>query len=113
VLDWQSTIRATAAAHGAPGPLLPLAVRAAEGRTGLHADRIADAADPRRLNDPTLIFHGPDDTIAPWGPSRELAGRRPDRVILHPVPGAAHAAMWNADPHNYEEVLRRFLTPLA
>lgn len=113
VLDWQSTIRATAAAHGAPGPLLPLAVRAAEGRTGLHADRIADAADPRRLNDPTLIFHGPDDTIAPWGPSRELAGRRPDRVILHPVPGAAHAAMWNVDPHNYEEVLRRFLTPLA
>jgi len=113
VLDWQSTVRATAAAHGVPRPLLPLGVRAAEGRTGLHAARIADAADPARLNVPTLIFHGPDDTIAPWGPSRELAARRPDQVILHPVAGAPHAAMWNVDPHGYEEVLRRFLTPLA
>jgi pimeloyl-ACP methyl ester carboxylesterase len=113
VLDWQSTVRATAAARGVPGALLPLGVRAAEGRTGLHAARIADAADPDRLPVPTLIFHGPDDTIAPWAPSRELAARRPDRVILHPVPGAPHAAMWNVDPHSYEETLRRFLTPLA
>ena len=39
VLDWQATLRALAAARGVPRALLPLAVRAAQGRTGLHGDR--------------------------------------------------------------------------
>lgn len=113
VLDWQSTLRASAAGHGVPGPLLPLAVRAAEGRTGLHAARITDSAAPDRIRVPTLIFHGPDDTLAPWAPSRRLAAARPDLVALHPFPGAQHAAMWNRDPQRYEETLRRFVTPLV
>jgi pimeloyl-ACP methyl ester carboxylesterase len=113
VLDWQTTLRASAAGHGVPGLLLPLAVRAAEGRTGLHAARLADSAEPARLRVPTLIFHGPDDTLAPWAPSRRLAAARPDLVSLHSFPGAPHAAMWNRDPHRYEETLRRFLIPLV
>ncbi|RDG36069.1 alpha/beta hydrolase [Streptomyces corynorhini] len=112
VLDWEATLRALAAARRVPGPLLPLAVRAAQGRTGLHGDRLLEAADPRNLHVPTLIFHGPDDTLAPWHPSRELAAHRPELVGLHPVEHAPHAAMWNADPAGYEETLRRFLTPL-
>ncbi|MGW7364890.1 alpha/beta hydrolase [Streptomyces sp. NPDC054841] len=112
VLDWEATLRALAAARRLPGPLLPLAVRAAEGRTGLHADRLKAAADPDALRVPTIVFHGPDDTLAPWGPSRELAARRPDLVTLQTVPHAPHAAMWNAGPARYEEALRRFLTPL-
>ncbi|MFI5795649.1 alpha/beta hydrolase [Streptomyces sp. NPDC051677] len=115
VLDWRTTLRALAAARHTPGPLLPLAVRAAEGRTGLHGGRGDDgdtAADPARLTVPTLILHGPDDTVAPWGASRRLAARRPDLVALHTVPLAPHSAMWNADPAAYEEALRRFLTPL-
>ncbi|MYX36201.1 MULTISPECIES: alpha/beta fold hydrolase [unclassified Streptomyces] len=112
VLDWQDTVRAAAAARGAPRALLPLGVRATEGRTGLHAERIAEAAHPERLDVPALVFHGPDDTLAPWGPSRQLARQRPDLVTLHAVSGASHAAMWNANPSTYEEALRRFLTPL-
>ncbi|WP_327314163.1 alpha/beta hydrolase family protein [Streptomyces sp. NBC_01235] len=115
VLDWRTTLRALAAARHTPGALLPLAVRAAEGRTGLHAGKGDDgdaAADPARLKVPALILHGPDDTVAPWGASRRLAGRRPDLVALHTVPHAPHGAMWNADPAAYEEALRRFLTPL-
>ncbi|MFD8191870.1 alpha/beta hydrolase [Streptomyces wuyuanensis] len=112
VLDWETTLRSLAAARRMPTPLLPLAVRAAQGRTGLHGDRLRAAADPDALRVPTLIFHGPDDTISPWGPSRELAARRPDLVSLQTVPHAPHAAMWNADPARYEEALRRFLTPL-
>ncbi|MEE1754815.1 alpha/beta hydrolase [Streptomyces sp. SP18CS02] len=112
VLDWEATLRAVAAARRIPSPLLPLAVRAAQGRTGLHGDRLREAADPRGLRVPTLLFHGPDDHLAPWGPSRELAARRPDLVTLHTVRHAPHAAMWNADPRRYEETLRRFLTPL-
>ncbi|WP_155054892.1 alpha/beta hydrolase [Streptomyces blattellae] len=115
VLSWETTLRALASARRTPGVLLPLAVRAAQGRTGLPGDRIADAADiadPGRLSVPTLIFHGPDDTVAPWTLSRRLADSRPDLVSLHTVQHAPHAAMWNADPQTYEETLRRFLTPL-
>uniref|UniRef100_A0AAU2VBR1 Serine aminopeptidase S33 domain-containing protein n=1 Tax=Streptomyces sp. NBC_00003 TaxID=2903608 RepID=A0AAU2VBR1_9ACTN len=112
VLDWEVTTRALASAHGTPGALLPLAVRAAQGRTGVHGDRLQEAVDPKALRVPTLLFHGPDDTLAPWGPSRELADRRPELISLHTVPHAPHASMWNADPPRYEETLRRFLTPL-
>ncbi|MFD0428705.1 hypothetical protein ACFQ60_14700 [Streptomyces zhihengii] len=46
VLDWEVTLRALVAARRTPAPLLPLAVRAAQGRTGAHAGRLAGAADP-------------------------------------------------------------------
>ncbi|MER0242875.1 hypothetical protein AAHZ94_12750 [Streptomyces sp. HSW2009] len=113
VLDWQTTLRAIAAARGTPAPLLPLVVRAAQGRTSLHAGRAAQLADSGRIDVPTLILHGPDDHLAPWAASRELAERRPDLITLHAVPGAPHAAMWNADPAGYQEALRRFLVPLV
>ncbi|MFI5974321.1 alpha/beta hydrolase [Streptomyces sp. NPDC051452] len=112
VLSWEATLRALARARHTPQSLLPLAVRAAQGRAGLHPDRVAEIADPARLAVPTLIIHGPDDQVAPWEYSRALARHRPDLVALHTVPDAPHAAMWNADPKEYEERLRRFLTPL-
>jgi len=112
VLDWATTLRSLAVARGVPAALLPLAVRAARGMTGLHGARLMDPSLASVLRAPTLIFHGPDDTLAPWQPSRELAARRPELVALHTVPQAPHAAMWNADPDRYEEALRRFLTPL-
>ncbi|MFK4149034.1 alpha/beta hydrolase [Streptomyces sp. NPDC004065] len=112
VLDWEATLRALARARHTPDALLPLAVRAAQGRTGLYGDRLAETADPSRLTVPTLIFHGPDDEVAPWRLSRLLAERRPNLVALHTVANASHGAMWNADPEAYEEALRRFLTPL-
>ncbi|WP_020121368.1 alpha/beta hydrolase [Streptomyces canus] len=132
VLSWELTLRALAAARHTPGVLLPLAVRAAQGRTGLpsghyglYADRTVpyggsyggpedrtDDTGPDRPPPPTLILHGPDDTIAPWDLSRRLAAAHPDRIALHTVRRAPHAAMWNADPSAYEEALRRFLTPL-
>ncbi|WP_197356545.1 alpha/beta hydrolase, partial [Streptomyces clavuligerus] len=114
VLDKDATLHALAAARHTPAPLVPLAVRAARSRAGLYDGRQlpAPVADAQTLRVPTLILHGPDDTVAPWEPSRELAARRPDLVGLTTVRGAPHAAMWNADPERYEEALRRFLTPL-
>ncbi|MEU6589442.1 prolyl oligopeptidase family serine peptidase [Streptomyces sp. NPDC046881] len=112
VLSWEATLRALARARHTPQPLLPLAVRAAQGRAGLHADRVAEIVDPHRLRVPTLIVHGPQDEVAPWELSRRLARRRADVVALYTVAHAPHAAMWNADPAEYEERLRRFLTPL-
>ncbi|MGK5498217.1 alpha/beta hydrolase [Streptomyces sp. URMC 125] len=112
VLDWRATLRSLAAGRRVPGPLLPLAVRAAQGRARLDHRPRPEVADPAVLELPTLLLHGPDDAIAPWDLSRELAARRPDLVSLHIVRQAPHAAMWNADPGRYEEALRRFLTPL-
>jgi uncharacterized protein len=112
VLDWRTTVAAAAQWHGLPGTLTPLAVRAAEGRTGESGRAGTAPADPAPPTVPTLLFHGPDDTLAPWDRSRELAARRPELVVLNTVRGAQHGAMWNADPVGYEETLRRFLTPL-
>ncbi|MEU0285931.1 alpha/beta hydrolase [Streptomyces sp. NPDC052492] len=112
VLDWESTLRALAHAHRTPGALLPLAVRAAQGRTGLYGDHRPGALHLDGITVPTHIFHGPDDTVAPWRFSRRLAAAHPNTVTLQTVRGASHAAMWNADPDTYEESLRRFLTPL-
>ncbi|WP_228982793.1 alpha/beta hydrolase [Streptomyces sp. DH12] len=113
VLDWDATVRALATAHRVPAALLPLTVRAAQGRTGPHGDALREAADPAALHVPTLVVHGPDDTLAPWAPSRRLAELRPGLVTLHTVRQAPHGAMWNADPDRYEEALRRFLVPLV
>ncbi|AIR97653.1 alpha/beta hydrolase [Streptomyces glaucescens] len=111
VLHWESTLRALAAARRTPGALLPLAVRAAQGRTGMLGDRVDETARAADLTVPVLIFHGPGDTVAPWEYSRRLAASRPGLVALRTVPQAPHGAMWNADPEAYEEALRRFLTP--
>ncbi|MGC5035889.1 MULTISPECIES: alpha/beta hydrolase [unclassified Streptomyces] len=112
VLSWETTLRALAAARRTPGALLPLAVRAAQGRTGLSGDRRTAPVASDGLRVPALLFHGPGDTVAPWRLSRRLADARPDMVSLHTVGNAPHGAMWNADPQGYEEALRRFLTPL-
>ncbi|GAB2775803.1 alpha/beta fold hydrolase [Streptomyces chlorus] len=115
VLSWESTLRALAAARRTPGALLPLAVRAAQGRIGRHGDHHGGhhlgTPGPERLGIPTLIVHGSGDTVAPWQLSRRLAAAQPNMAILHMVADAPHGAMWNADPHTYEEALRRFLTP--
>ena len=113
-LDWRTTVRSLAAARHTPGALLPLAVRAALGRLSAGAQPGGQALDdtPALPAVPTLIVHGPDDTVAPWDLSRRLAASAPARATLHEVRGAPHGAMWNADPAAYEEVLRRFLTPL-
>ncbi|MGW2597502.1 alpha/beta hydrolase [Streptomyces klenkii] len=111
VLDWPAALHALAAGRGVPAPLLPLAVHAARGRTGMALDGLDRLRDPARLTVPALLAHGPDDTVAPWHTSRELAAGRPDLIVLHTVRRAPHAAMWNAAPERYEEALRRFLIP--
>ncbi|WP_314172928.1 alpha/beta hydrolase [Streptomyces winkii] len=112
VLDWWATVRALAASRNAPRALLPLAVRAAQGRAHVQPEKLRHVVDPAALEVPTLLLHGPDDTVASWQRSRELAAACGEFVRLHTIPSAPHAAMWNADPEAYEERLRHFLTPL-
>ncbi|MCX2971320.1 MULTISPECIES: alpha/beta hydrolase family protein [Streptomyces] len=112
VLDWRGTLRALAARR-APGPLLPLAVRAAQGRAGLRPERLDEAADPALLASPTLLLHGPGDTVASYDASLAYADARPRLISVREVPHARHAGCWNADPMGVDESLRRFLTPLV
>lgn len=111
VLDWRATVRALAARR-VPGPLVPLAVRAAEGRTGLDPERLGALNTSSWLTAPALIFHSRDDEVTPWATSQAFTDACPELVSLHTLPHAAHAAGWNADQEAYEETLRRFLTPL-
>lgn len=111
VLDWRATVRALAARR-LPGPLVPLAVRAAEGRSGLGPARLGELTSPSWLSAPALVFHSQDDVVAPWEASEAFAEARPELVTLHTLRNAAHAACWNADQEAYEESLRRFLIPL-
>ncbi|MFI7273644.1 alpha/beta hydrolase [Streptomyces sp. NPDC049879] len=109
VLDPATTVRALAQHRGVPGALWPLALRTTE-----DVEQPPPDLDEKGRGSalPVLVIHGPGDTIAPWEASRALVERHPQTATLHPVPDAGHAAMWNADPTAYEEVLRRFLTPL-
>lgn len=112
VLDWWSTVRALAATRHTPRALLPMAVRAAQGRAHVERERFRQVVDPAALDVPAMLLHGPDDAVASWQRSKELAAERGELVTLHTVPNAPHAAMWNADPEAYEDRLRQFLTPL-
>ncbi|WP_035794314.1 alpha/beta hydrolase [Kitasatospora mediocidica] len=112
VLDPSASVRGRAARAGVPAGAATLGAWAAEGRTGMDVAGFARLADGADLPGPTLLLHSPQDGIAPWHDAARLAHRRSELVSLHAVPGAEHAALWNADPAGYEESLRRFLTPI-
>ena len=112
VLDLPATIRREATGAGVSGPLAGLGALAAEGRSKVDLAGFARLAQGADLHVPTLLLHSPVDAVAPWPAAERLGRLRGDLVSLRPVPGADHAALWNADPAGYEENLRRFLTPL-
>ncbi|MFJ3790866.1 alpha/beta hydrolase family protein [Kitasatospora sp. NPDC090091] len=112
VLDLPASARRGAARAGFRGAAADLGALAAEGRTGVDLAGFARIADGTDLRAPTLVLQSPDDRIAPWKAAARLAALRPDVVSLQAVPGGEHAALWNADPDAYEELLRRWLTPL-
>lgn len=117
VLDWRATVRSLAARR-LPGFLVPLAVRAAEGRTRLGPARLGELHEPgvprtyHRPPAPVLLFHSKNDEVAPLAGAQAFAQEWPEMVNLRMLPDGAHAAGWNADPAAYEEALRRFLIPL-
>ncbi|RAG85601.1 hypothetical protein DN069_10835 [Streptacidiphilus pinicola] len=112
VLDFRTSVRRQATRRGVPHALAELGARAAEGRAGVDTTTFAHLASGDGLQVPALVLHSPDDTIAPIEPVRRLASRRDDLVLFREFPGTEHEALWNADPHAYEDILRRFVTPL-
>ncbi|SEK96068.1 alpha/beta hydrolase family protein [Streptacidiphilus jiangxiensis] len=112
VLDFRGSVRRQALRRGVPQPLAELGMLAAEGRTGVDTASFDHLASGDGLHVPALVLHSPDDTIAPIEPVRRLASRRDDLVLFREFPGSEHEALWNSDPYGYEDILRRFVTPL-
>ncbi|WP_042376092.1 alpha/beta hydrolase family protein [Streptacidiphilus melanogenes] len=112
VLDFRTSTRRRATRLGVPQPLAELGTLAAQGRADVDTAGFDHLASGDGLHVPALVLHSPDDTIAPIEPVRRLARRRDDLVLFREFPGTEHEALWNADPHGYEDVLRRFVTPL-
>ncbi len=61
------------------------------------------------LDVPILLFHGPDDTYIPVGPSEELVALDPDGVTYVRASGVDHVRFWNHDPEAYASAVRAFL----
>jgi pimeloyl-ACP methyl ester carboxylesterase len=112
VLDFRTSVRRRAMRRGVPQALAELGTLAAEGRADVDTATFDHLASGDGLHVPALVLHSPDDTIAPIEPVRRLAGRRDDLVLFREFPGTEHEALWNADPDGYEDILRRFVTPL-
>ncbi len=70
---------------------------------GEHVEALAE------LDLPVLLFHGPDDTFVPVGPSDDLAALDPAQVTYVRIDGIDHVRFWNHDPDAYGDAVRGFL----
>lgn len=62
------------------------------------------------LHHPMLLMHSRTDDTVPYGPSEELAGKRPDLITLDLWDGPLHCREWNTDQERWEQAVREFLS---
>lgn len=78
------------------------------GRRGTPVSELVPSFLSDRLNVPTLIHAGPEDTFVPWAGSVELARLLPSLVTLRESHGE-HVKSWNTDPEGWERATFDFL----
>lgn len=61
------------------------------------------------LRHPILLMHTRTDDVVPYGPSEELAEKRPDLITLDLWDGPMHCREWNTDAERWERTVRDFL----
>nr|WP_281496966.1 alpha/beta fold hydrolase [Ornithinimicrobium sp. F0845] len=61
------------------------------------------------LHHPMLLMHSRTDDVVPYGPSEELAEKRPDLITLDLWDGPMHCREWNTDAERWEQTVRDFL----
>ena len=66
-------------------------------------------ARAEELHHPMLLIHSRTDETVPYGPSEELAEKRPDLITLDLWDGPMHCREWNTDPERWERTVRDFL----
>jgi len=62
------------------------------------------------LRHPILLMHSRSDDVVPYGPSEELARKRPDLITLDLWDGPLHCREWNTDAERWESTVTDFLT---
>ncbi|MFT4186522.1 MAG: alpha/beta fold hydrolase [Micrococcaceae bacterium] len=117
-LDWGDILRSQMSRYWLPSFMGDLAEQALSGRFGAFVQDKSAIINSKSLNwlehtqwlkSPILIFHSTDDKYVPYGPSQELAKKRPDLVTYDKSTNAMHTKEWNVDPEYYNLHLKTWL----
>jgi pimeloyl-ACP methyl ester carboxylesterase len=118
VIDWNSTLVASARSSMLPGWVARLGLQmlgssGARWVTGLDAPLDFRALDflarADELRVPTLVIHNEGDRSTPFAISREFVSRRPELASLLTFPSAEHTQEWNSDPDGWDAAVENWL----
>ncbi|OLT23703.1 hypothetical protein BJF81_10210 [Ornithinimicrobium sp. CNJ-824] len=118
VIDWGSVLAHQADLHFIPRPIDHLARSLMRSRASRHLLRIAEPVDVAATNwvdradevsHRIFIIHSATDETVPFGPSQDLARRRPGMVHTFVWPRARHCQEWNTNPALWEDLVASFV----
>lgn len=118
VIDWGSVLAHQADLHFIPRPIDHLARSLLRSRASRHLLRIAEPVDVAATNwvdradevsHRIFIIHSATDETVPFGPSQDLARRRPGLVHTFVWPRARHCQEWNTNPSLWEDLVASFV----
>ena len=109
VLSWKATLKALTKKNKLPGIIAKGTETVIAWRTGVRLADLDQIRPNKQQPQPTLLFHGEADSTAPIHVSALFAEQQPN-VTWYRVPDAEHTQCWNANPQQYEEQLRSFLS---
>jgi fermentation-respiration switch protein FrsA (DUF1100 family) len=104
-LAWQQKLR-----YGYRGSFILKALsRLTKKRAGYSFEEVSPLEQVKKSKTPTLFIHGEADDFVPFEMALRLYEACASEKELYAVPGAAHAAAYDADPAGYEKRIRNFL----
>ena len=118
VIDWGHVLAHQADLHLIPRPIDHLARAVMRGPLSQHLLRIAEPVDVAATNwvdradevsHRIFIIHSATDETVPYGPSQDLARRRPGVVHTFVWPRARHCQEWNTNPSLWDDLVASFL----
>ncbi|WP_151523614.1 alpha/beta hydrolase [Serinicoccus kebangsaanensis] len=118
VIDWGSVLAHQADLHFIPRPIEQLARSLLRSKASRHLLRIAEPVDVAATNwvdradevsHRMFIIHSATDETVPFGPSQDLARRRPGLVQTFVWPQARHCQEWNTNASLWEDLVASFL----
>ncbi|WP_181009894.1 alpha/beta hydrolase family protein [Ornithinimicrobium sufpigmenti] len=118
VIDWGNVLAHQADLHFIPRPIDHLARSLLRSRLSRHLLGIAEPVDVAATNwvdradevtHRIFIIHSATDETVPYGPSQDLARRRPGLVHTFVWPRSRHCQEWNTNPSLWDDLVASFL----
>ncbi|WP_238348590.1 alpha/beta hydrolase [Ornithinimicrobium pratense] len=118
VIDWGNVLAHQADLYFIPRPIDHLARGLLRSRLSRHVLGIAEPVDVAATNwvdradevtHRIFIIHSATDETVPYGPSQNLARRRPGLVHTFVWPRARHCQEWNTNPSLWDDLVASFL----